>query len=57
MIVGLLQVIVHILIILDCNKWKTGCFNCPQKRYYPASLIKDNSKENLLSKKEIIYRC
>lgn len=34
-----------------CDKWKTNCDKCPQKKKYPASLFKDNSKENLARKK------
>ncbi len=36
-----------------CEKWKTGCYNCPQKTQYPASLILDNSRKNYLKKKRI----
>lgn len=28
---------------VKCDKWKTGCFDCPQYKEYPQSLI-DNSK-------------
>ena len=28
---------------VGCEKWKTGCHNCPQKREYPKSYV-DNSK-------------
>lgn len=38
---------------VKCDKWKTGCFNCPQKKEYPSSLLKDNSKKNYLIKKQI----
>lgn len=31
---------------VGCEKWKTGCSNCPQKKEYPASLASDNSKDN-----------
>jgi len=34
-----------------CDKWKTGCEKCPQKKSYPASLLSDNSRENYESKK------
>ncbi|MFZ7942500.1 glycosyltransferase family 4 protein [Neobacillus sp. 19] len=37
----------------NCNKWETGCHNCPQKQSYPASLFIDNSKSNYKRKKEI----
>lgn len=36
-----------------CDKWKTGCYNCPEKKSYPSSMILDNSKTNYASKKEI----
>ncbi len=34
-----------------CDKWKTGCEKCPQKKSYPASLLSDNSRENYESKR------
>ena len=34
--------------MVGCEKWKTGCYNCEQKRTYPISMIKDNSKWNCL---------
>ncbi len=36
-----------------CEKWKTGCFSCPQKREYPASFFADASKVNYQKKKEL----
>ena len=36
---------------VGCDKWKTGCHNCPQKKSYPASLLMDNSRENYEAKK------
>lgn len=30
--------------MVDCDKWKTGCYKCPQYREYPWSLF-DNSKK------------
>ncbi len=36
-----------------CDKWKTGCYSCPEKKAYPRSLIFDNSKRNYINKKEI----
>ena len=38
---------------VGCNKWKLGCFDCPEKKEYPTSLFMDNSKINFLKKKEI----
>lgn len=34
-----------------CEKWKTGCHNCPEKGSYPASAVLDNSRKNYLRKK------
>lgn len=31
---------------VDCKKWETGCFNCPQIRSYPASMFIDRSYTN-----------
>jgi len=36
----------------NCNKWRTGCFNCPLKKDYPTSLLLDHSKENYQYKKK-----
>jgi len=36
---------------VGCEKWKTGCFDCPQKKEYPASLLMDNSRENYETKR------
>ncbi|MGO4928329.1 glycosyltransferase family 4 protein [Fundicoccus sp. Sow4_F4] len=38
---------------VGCDKWKTGCDSCPEKKAYPSSLIFDNSKNNYINKKEI----
>ena len=34
-----------------CDKWKTGCNNCPQLKEYPASLLFDRSTKNFQDKK------
>lgn len=39
--------------LADCEKWRSGCENCPQKRSYPKSLVFDRSRENYLRKKEL----
>ena len=31
---------------VKCDKWKTGCYNCPKKKRYPSSLLLDASKQN-----------
>lgn len=38
---------------IGCNKWETGCFDCPQKKEYPKSLLLDNSVWNYIKKKEV----
>lgn len=38
---------------VNCNKWKTQCYKCPNKKKYPTSLVFDNSKNNYLEKKEL----
>ena len=36
-----------------CEKWKTGCHDCPQKKSYPASLVLDNSRWNYEKKRAL----
>lgn len=36
-----------------CEKWKTGCKNCPSKKEYPSSLVLDSSEKNFNEKKEL----
>lgn len=36
-----------------CDKWKTLCKECSQRRNYPSSYFTDNSKNNFLQKKEL----
>ena len=38
---------------VGCEKWKTECHHCPQKREYPASWFLDRSRENYKLKKEL----
>lgn len=38
---------------VGCEKWKTGCHHCPQKKEYPASCLRDNSRRNWLKKREL----
>ena len=35
----------------QCERWRTGCFGCPQKHTYPASMLMDGSKSNYNQKK------
>lgn len=36
-----------------CEKWESGCHNCPNKKCYPVSLFLDNSKNNYIFKKRV----
>jgi putative colanic acid biosynthesis glycosyltransferase len=38
---------------VGCEKWKTQCHHCEQKKEYPKSLIFDRSKQNYIDKKRI----
>ena len=38
---------------VQCEKWKTGCYGCPQKREYPASFGLDQSRQNYRKKKAL----
>ncbi|OAZ03092.1 glycosyltransferase [Flavobacterium succinicans] len=38
---------------VGCEKWKTECHHCEQKKEYPASLIFDRSRQNYIEKKRI----
>lgn len=37
--------------VAGCYKWETQCYNCPQKRSFPACLVHSNAKENFERKK------
>lgn len=37
---------------IGCKRWKTQCFDCPQKKLYPASLLLDRSTDNYNDKKQ-----
>ncbi len=37
-----------------CDKWKTGCKNCPQKATYPPSLVLDRSSQNYQKKQQLL---
>lgn len=39
---------------VKCDKWKTQCFNCPEKKRYPRSMFMDNSYKNFLEKKKLL---
>lgn len=38
---------------VGCTKWKTGCYECPQKKQYPESWLLDHSKQNYKRKKQL----
>ncbi|WP_397538310.1 glycosyltransferase [Rummeliibacillus pycnus] len=38
---------------ISCEKWKTGCNQCPQKKIYPSSFNFDNSKYNYVKKRDL----
>ncbi|SFD73589.1 glycosyltransferase [Flavobacterium phragmitis] len=38
---------------VNCNKWKTECHTCEQKKEYPKSLFIDRSNQNFIKKKKI----
>ena len=38
--------------LVRCGKWKQQCWNCPQKREYPASYLLDQSSRNFQRKKQ-----
>jgi|SRR5690554_1414798 len=37
---------------VNCKKWQTECYNCPQTQEYPKSLYRDNSRRNFRLKKD-----
>ena len=39
--------------LVQCDKWKTGCGNCPLLHYYPSSLIFDQSHKLFEEKKKM----
>lgn len=38
---------------VNCNRWQSGCYHCPQKRTYPSSILMDNSLKNWKDKKKL----
>lgn len=38
---------------IKCEKWKNGCYNCKQKRSYPASYFLSNCTSNYSQKKAL----
>lgn len=37
----------------DCERWQTGCGQCPQLRVYPKSLLLDRSRQEFNKKREL----
>lgn len=35
-----------------CQRWQTGCYDCPRRKEYPASLFLDRSTQNYADKKK-----
>jgi glycosyltransferase involved in cell wall biosynthesis len=38
---------------VGCERWKTGCFDCPQKKTYPSSYFYDRSIKNYSLKNKL----
>lgn len=38
---------------VGCDRWKSECFNCPNRNGYPTSFFVDRSTQNFRKKKEI----
>ena len=36
-----------------CDRWKTGCYDCPEKKSYPSSLLFDRSRKNYVEKRKL----
>ena len=39
--------------LVGCEKWKNGCYECPQKSHHPTSWLFDNSTWNWNKKREL----
>lgn len=37
----------------NCDRWKIQCYDCPQKKAYPASALLDNSRKNYKIKAQL----
>ena len=37
----------------QCDRWQKACYSCPEKKAYPKSMLRDNSKVNFQEKKEL----
>lgn len=41
---------------VGCDRWKSGCYDCPQKKEFPASWLFDRSRQNFADKREAFTR-
>ena len=41
----------------NCDKWKTQCNRCPEKKDYPSSFLMDNSVANFRDKSKLFNDC
>ncbi len=39
--------------VANCDRWKTGCYDCPQKSEYPKSYLLDRAKQNWERKRKL----
>ncbi len=39
---------------VGCDRWQTGCHDCPQKRAFPSSWLLDRSRQNYAIKQAVI---
>lgn len=39
--------------LCGCDKWKTGCYNCKNKKVYPSTYFFDHSKKMWIDKKNL----
>ena len=40
-------------VYVGCDKWKTGCYDCPRQKEYPKSKFFDRSRKNYIEKRDI----
>jgi putative colanic acid biosynthesis glycosyltransferase len=42
--------------LVACERWRTGCFKCPQKTKYPESYFLDRSHQNYAKKRDLFTK-
>lgn len=42
---------------IGCDKWKTGCHHCDQKKEYPTTYLLDQSHKNYITKQSLFKGC